>query len=201
MPAIPLTKVAVARYSIHPKSQCQVFQAEIEPVLDHGKSAAGQLLRARKLSARGLALFDMPHAECATSDGEQNRGGTAPPTNGGDDQPRSGAGRRSSARGRKPQRDVLIGLAGACEFWHDANRVAFASFVLNGPLERWAVRSREFKIWLSGRFYAKNRRGDPQSGDRGWHPDLRGPRLKRTVGISTLYPHRLSWRQALLGSL
>ena len=81
--------------------------------------------------------------------------GAASSTDGGDDQPRSGTDGRSSARRRKPQRDVLIGLVGACEFWHDANRVAFASFVVNGHLEHWAVRSREFKIWLSGQFYAK----------------------------------------------
>jgi hypothetical protein len=31
-------------------------QAEIEPVVDHGKSAAGQLRRAQKLSTHGLAL-------------------------------------------------------------------------------------------------------------------------------------------------
>ena len=84
---------------------------------------------------------------------------SAPPTNGGDDGPRSGSDRRSSAHRSKPQRDVLIGLAGACEFWHDANRVAFASFAVNDHYEHWAVRSREFKIRLSGQFYAKAGRG------------------------------------------
>jgi len=85
----------------------------------------------------------------------RNRGGAAPPANDGRDRPRSGADRPASTRRRKPQRDFLINLASACEFWHDANRVAFASFVVNGHHEHWAVRSREFKIWLSGQFYAK----------------------------------------------
>src|SRR5215472_7960198 len=33
-------------------------QAETEPVVDHGKSAAGQLRRAQKLSTHGLALLN-----------------------------------------------------------------------------------------------------------------------------------------------
>ena len=33
-------------------------RAETEPVIDHGKSAAGQLRRPHKLSAHGLALFN-----------------------------------------------------------------------------------------------------------------------------------------------
>jgi putative DNA primase/helicase len=56
---------------------------------------------------------------------------------------------------RKPQRDVLIGLAQGCEFWHDATRTAFVSFPVNRHRQHWAVRSRAFKMWLSGRFYEK----------------------------------------------
>jgi hypothetical protein len=33
-------------------------QAETEPIVDHGKSAAGQLRRPHKLSAHGLAFFN-----------------------------------------------------------------------------------------------------------------------------------------------
>ena len=61
----------------------------------------------------------------------------------------------SQARGgRRPaQRDVLIGLTEFVELWHDANRIAYASFQVGGHRENWPVRSREFRMWLSGQFY------------------------------------------------
>ena len=66
---------------------------------------------------------------------------------------RSGEGQQSGGgRRRTPQRDTLIGLA-ECEFWHDANRIAYASFAVNGHNENWPVRSREFRMWLAKRFY------------------------------------------------
>ncbi len=58
-----------------------------------------------------------------------------------------------SGRHRTPQRDVLIGLTELVELWHDANRIAYASFPVNDHLENWPVRSRDFRMWLSGRFY------------------------------------------------
>ena len=73
---------------------------------------------------------------------------------------KSGAGRNntpehdaSGGRRRTPQRDTLIGLTEFCEFWHDANRIAYATFTVNGHNEHWSVRSREFRMFLSGRFY------------------------------------------------
>jgi len=59
----------------------------------------------------------------------------------------------SVGRRRTPQRDVLIGLTEFCEFWHDANRTAYVTFTVNGHNEHWPVHSRDFKMWLSGRFY------------------------------------------------
>jgi putative DNA primase/helicase len=56
-------------------------------------------------------------------------------------------------RRRTPQRDVLIGLAEFVELWHDAGRTAFASFTIADHREHWPVRSRDFRMWLSGRFY------------------------------------------------
>src|SRR5262249_43440559 len=50
-------------------------------------------------------------------------------------------------------RDTLIGLTDLCEFWHDANRVGYASFTVNSHREHWPVRSRDFRMWLSGQFY------------------------------------------------
>ena len=67
----------------------------------------------------------------------------------------SGAGEHSSGGGRKrtPQRDTLIGITDDVELWHDADRTAYATFSVNAHHEHWPVRSREFRMWLSGRFY------------------------------------------------
>ena len=56
-------------------------------------------------------------------------------------------------RRRTPQRDTLIGVTDDCELWHDADRVAYATFGVNSHHEHWPVRSREFRMWLSGRFF------------------------------------------------
>ena len=58
-----------------------------------------------------------------------------------------------AGRRRTPQRDVLIGLTEFVELWHDANRTAYASFPVNDHRENWPVRSRDFRMWLSGRFF------------------------------------------------
>jgi putative DNA primase/helicase len=63
-------------------------------------------------------------------------------------EPSGGAKRR-----RTPQRDTLIGLTDSCELWHDAERIAYATFGVNAHNEHWPVRSREFRMWLSGQFY------------------------------------------------
>jgi putative DNA primase/helicase len=62
-------------------------------------------------------------------------------------------GQAGTGRRRTPQRDVLIGLTEFAEFWHDAGRAAFVTFPVNAHREHWPVRSREFRMWLSGRFY------------------------------------------------
>jgi hypothetical protein len=56
-------------------------------------------------------------------------------------------------RRRTPQRDVLVGLTEFASLWHDANRIAYATFPVNGHRENWPVRSRDFRMWLSGRFF------------------------------------------------
>jgi hypothetical protein len=61
-----------------------------------------------------------------------------------------GGGRR-----RTPQRDVLISLTEFVELWHDANRIAYATFRVNDHVENWPVRSRDFRMWLAGQFYEK----------------------------------------------
>jgi putative DNA primase/helicase len=60
---------------------------------------------------------------------------------------------RSGGRRRTPQRDLLIDLTDCCELWHDAARSGYATFPVNSHREHWPIRSREFRMWLSGRFY------------------------------------------------
>ena len=48
---------------------------------------------------------------------------------------------------------MLIGLTEFFELWHDASRTAYATFTVNDHHEHWPVRSRDFRMWLSGRFY------------------------------------------------
>ncbi|WP_249780897.1 ATP-binding protein [Bradyrhizobium sp. dw_78] len=56
-------------------------------------------------------------------------------------------------RKRVPQRDILIGCTEFVQLWHDANRIAYATYPVNGHLENWPIRSRDFRMWLSGRYY------------------------------------------------
>ena len=65
------------------------------------------------------------------------------------------AGDPSGGRRRTPQRDVLISLTEFVELWHDANRTAYATFPVSDHRENWPVRSRDFRMWLSGQFYEK----------------------------------------------
>jgi putative DNA primase/helicase len=59
------------------------------------------------------------------------------------------AGRRR----RVPQRDLLVGVADEAELWHDAERTAYGTIGVNSHRENWPVRGRDFRMWLSGRFY------------------------------------------------
>jgi putative DNA primase/helicase len=59
----------------------------------------------------------------------------------------------TGARKRTPQRDLLIALTDAVELWHDESRAAYATFPVNSHREHWHVRSRDFRMWLSSRFY------------------------------------------------
>ncbi|MDR3420129.1 MAG: ATP-binding protein [Xanthobacteraceae bacterium] len=60
---------------------------------------------------------------------------------------------KGSDRRRTPQRDTLIGITDGCELWHDADRTAYATFGATAHHEHWPVRSREFRMWLSGQFF------------------------------------------------
>lgn len=53
-----------------------------------------------------------------------------------------------------PQRENVIELVGDIELWHGRDGDAFATVQINGHRENWAVRSRQFEIWLSGEYHA-----------------------------------------------
>jgi len=67
----------------------------------------------------------------------------------------SDASQQSAPPGRKrvPQRDILIGCTEFVELWHDANRIAYGTFKVEGHRENWPIRSRDFRMWLSGRYF------------------------------------------------
>jgi putative DNA primase/helicase len=123
---------------------------------------------ARQLAAIGsetVTIISPPHgvatgwdADDAKNDGwdqaraEQIVADALPSPNGGADADEGGR------RQRPPQRDIVIDLTECCDFWHDANRVSYVTFPINSHHENWAVRSREFRMWLSGRYYEESGR-------------------------------------------
>jgi hypothetical protein len=70
----------------------------------------------------------------------------------GDDDVLAG-GDGTGDRRRTPQRDQLVAFVEDCVLWHDASREAYVTFLVNDHREHWPVRSRDFRMWLSGRFY------------------------------------------------
>ncbi len=55
--------------------------------------------------------------------------------------------------GRVPQRDLLLSVMDELELWHDDDRNAYASIYTNHHWENWPIRSKDFRIWLSGRYF------------------------------------------------
>ncbi len=59
----------------------------------------------------------------------------------------------TEAKPQAPKRDLLINCTECCELWHDPSGLAYASIPVNGHWEHWPIRSRKFRMWLSGAFY------------------------------------------------
>ena len=78
-----------------------------------------------------------------------------PPRTGVDGSPERKNNSGRGGDGASPaQRDRLVGIADeACELWHCPNREPFASVPVDGHLENFAIRSKDFKRWVCGRFY------------------------------------------------
>lgn len=57
--------------------------------------------------------------------------------------------------GGSPRRDRLVGLIGDAELWHSPDRIGFASARINGHVENWEIRTREFRLWLAGHYFVE----------------------------------------------
>jgi putative DNA primase/helicase len=126
----------------------------------HGSAAAVRMIVPPERAADGWDAADAERegmtteqalelVDAAVSPGELPTADSAERDDGDDDKSAGGS------RKRTPQRDVLIGLTKSVELWHDAGRIAYASFQVLDHREHWPVRSREFRMWLSGQFYDK----------------------------------------------
>ena len=56
---------------------------------------------------------------------------------------------------RVPQRDTLLTLLEDCEFWHDRESEAYASFSVDNHVENARIKSKKFRIFVAGHFYKK----------------------------------------------
>lgn len=68
--------------------------------------------------------------------------------------PPSAPGGRSGRGGRTRQSDQLLRFLPEIELWHTPSREAFATIRVGGHFENWPVRSKDFREWLSGRYFA-----------------------------------------------
>ena len=77
--------------------------------------------------------------------------------------PRTGTGgktKQEKGAAKEPsQVDILLALAGAATLYHTPDGKAYGSFEASGHRELWPVRSRQFRSWLSYRFYREREKG------------------------------------------
>ncbi len=106
--------------------------------------------------ARVLALVEAatPAREAMRAE-HDGGGGSLADGGGGKTKTTTGASgsRRGDDDGGPPQRDRLIAVLRDAELWHSGEREAFASVVDNGHVEHMGVRSRDFRIYLAGRYF------------------------------------------------
>jgi Bifunctional DNA primase/polymerase, N-terminal len=118
----------------------------IESGLGDGKRAPRDLAEIRRRAEERAGSAATAFAPRAGGNAGDRAHPADPPLEGSD-------GQGSGGRRRTPQRGVLIGLTEFVELWHDATRIAFASFQVGAHHEHWPVRSRKFRMWLAGSFY------------------------------------------------
>jgi hypothetical protein len=66
-----------------------------------------------------------------------------------------GEDRQREENGRKPQSTRLVELAAEDELFHDAERNAYASLLINECRQTWPVRSQQYRDYLRRRFFAE----------------------------------------------
>ena len=101
---------------------------------------AATLIKAARLAAealqpahvsQGRALADKERNETSKQKKPANNGGGRPP----------------------PQRNRLVKIAEGADLWHSPEREPFATVPNEGHHEIWAIRSKDFRCWLAGRYY------------------------------------------------
>ncbi len=70
----------------------------------------------------------------------------------------AGPGDGAATRRDGVQRDLVLELLDAVELWHDPDREAFATVPVGAHRENHAVRGREFRLWLTGRYFRVHKR-------------------------------------------
>ena len=60
----------------------------------------------------------------------------------------------ATGRRRRRQSGNLLDFLSEVELWHSPDREAFATVKIGGHFENWPVRSKDFREWLSGRYFA-----------------------------------------------
>jgi hypothetical protein len=60
---------------------------------------------------------------------------------------------------KKTVSDLLLEIAKTATYFHNANKIAYADVSIEGSRHTYAVRSRDFKLWLSGEYYKATGKG------------------------------------------
>lgn len=72
---------------------------------------------------------------------------------------RDTAGEEVPDKKSKPsQADLLVALAAAAALWHTNDDEAWASFPVNDHIEHAAIKTKPFRRWLVGKYYAEHKR-------------------------------------------
>lgn len=65
------------------------------------------------------------------------------------------------AEGQGAARDILVDLAVKIDLWHDPDRNTFATIPVSGHNENWQIKSKTFRHWLTGHYYALTKKAPP----------------------------------------
>ena len=69
------------------------------------------------------------------------------------EKPKDQGGETDNRKRGPSQRDILLDVIEGMELWHSPVRDGYASITINGHVEHWPIRSKDFKIWLTGQYF------------------------------------------------